>query len=196
LKKIIKMQAAQSKIYTVEDYFELEKKSLVRHEFVNGQLFEMPGESKIANDIALNVVELIRKPLKQLGYRTNAHDVKTMVKDRKIYRYPDVVVAPLSDNSDTYYIKQAILLFEVASTDSSYTDRETKLQEYTGIDSVKYYVIIDQTKMFIEVYTRNGGDGTRWYYDRLSSPMQSIDLPLFNIKLSLKDIYEDVTFTL
>jgi Uma2 family endonuclease len=190
------MQAAQSKIYTVEDYFELEKKSLARHEFVNGQIFEMPGESKIANDTALNVVELIRKPLKQLGYRTNAHHVKTMVKDRKIYRYPDVVVAPLSDNSDTYYIKQAILLVEVASEDSSHTDREIKLQEYTGIDSVKYYAIIDQTKMFIEVYTHNRGDGTRWYYDRLSTPEKCIDLPLFNLKLSLKDIYEGIAFDL
>ena len=188
------MLAAQAKIYTVEEYFELEKNSLIRHEFVNGQLFEMPGETKAANDIALNVVELIRKPLKKLGFRTNAHDVKTMVKDHKIYRYPDVVVAPLSDNDDKYYIKKAILLIEVASEDSSKTDRETKLQEYTAIETVKYYVIIDQNKTFVEVYSRNGGDGTRWYYDRLSTPEAVVDLPIFNLKLSLKNIYEDIVF--
>ena len=42
------------KRYTADEYFELEKSSDIKHEFVNGQIIAMPGESKIANTIALN----------------------------------------------------------------------------------------------------------------------------------------------
>lgn len=40
------------KRYTADEYFELEKSSDIKHEFVNGQIIAMPGESKIANKIA------------------------------------------------------------------------------------------------------------------------------------------------
>jgi Uma2 family endonuclease len=188
------MVAAQVKLYTVEEYFELDKNSNVRYEFVNGQIFEMAGESRVANNIVNNVLELIRKPLIKKGYWTYTHDVKTIVRDNKIYRYPDLVITSesVSDGSDLYLIKKPVLLIEVASEDSSTRDRETKLQEYTDIDTVKYYVIIDQTKMFVEIYTRNGSDGAHWYYDRFFKHSDVIEFPFLNCKLSLADIYEFV----
>ena len=39
------------KIYSVVEYFALDEKSDVRHEFIHGQLFEMPGGSKIHNRV-------------------------------------------------------------------------------------------------------------------------------------------------
>ena len=48
------LTAVAEKLYTVEAYFELEKHSEVRHEYYYGKLIEMPGESKIANNIANN----------------------------------------------------------------------------------------------------------------------------------------------
>ena len=73
------MTATQAKIYTVEEYFELEKNALERHEFVNGEIITMPGELKIANEIAGNCYELIRKPLKKRGFLTYSHDIRTVV---------------------------------------------------------------------------------------------------------------------
>ncbi len=46
------MVAIEEKIYTVEEYLELEKTSEIRHEFVYGKRIPMSGESKNANEIA------------------------------------------------------------------------------------------------------------------------------------------------
>ena len=82
-------------------------------------------------------------------------------------------------------------MVEVALEDSSKTDHETKLGEYSNIDSVQYYLIIDQNTMRVEMYSRYGN---RWLYDQFTQPTDSIDLPIFEQKLLLSDIYEDVVF--
>ncbi|MCY7360012.1 MAG: Uma2 family endonuclease [Rudanella sp.] len=40
------------RIYSVEEYLELEQESETKHEFVNGKRIEMPGESLTASEIA------------------------------------------------------------------------------------------------------------------------------------------------
>lgn len=182
---------APVRLYTVEEYFKLEKTSKIKHEFVNGKLIAMPGEARVANEIATNLVVLMKPSLRKKGFKIYDHDVRTIVRDNGIYRYPDVVVTHITDDSDKYHIKQPILLVEVASEDSSKTDRETKLGEYSKLDSVQYYLIIDQNTMRIEMYSRHGN---RWFYDQFTQPEDLIDLPIFEQKLLLADIYEDVIF--
>ena len=177
-----------SNIYTLEAYFELEKNAEIRHEFVDGQLFPMLGEAKTANEIATNFAVLTKPILRKKGFNIYLHCVRTMVSDT-IYRYPDVVVNHITDDSDEYNIKQPILIVEVASEGSSKTDRKTKLQEYTQIESLQYYIIIDQNKMLVEMYSRHD---KRWFYDFFEAPSEVINLPTFDINLTLNDIYEDV----
>jgi Uma2 family endonuclease len=185
--------AAQApvKIYTVEEYFELEKTSKIKHEFVYGKLIPMPGEAREANEIATNIVVLMKPQLRKKGFKIYDHDVRTIVKDNGVYRYPDVVVTHITDDSDRYHVKQPILLVEVTSEDSAKTDRETKLAEYSKIESVQYYLIIDQNEMRVEMYERNGN---RWFYDQFSKPTDIVELPIFEQILLLADIYEDVVF--
>ena len=45
--------------------------------------------------------------------------------------------------------------------------------------------------MRVEMYSRYGN---RWLYDQFRQPTDSIDLPIFEQKLLLSDIYEDVIF--
>ena len=76
--------------------------------------------------------------------------------------------------------------------ESSKTDRETKLQEYTLIDSMQYYIIIDQNKMLVEMYARQEN---RWFYNFFKESNDSVELPIFDINISLSNIYEDIVFT-
>ena len=179
-------------IYTVEEYFELEKNSKIKHEFVNGKLIGTPKEAREANEIATNLVVLMKPSLRKKGFKIYDHDVRTIVKENGIYRYPDVVVTHITDDSDKYMIKQPILLVEVASEDSAKTDREIKLEEYSKIESVQYYLIIDQNLMRVEMYSRSHGN--RWFYDQFTQPTDIVELPIFEQNLLLADIYEDVVF--
>jgi Uma2 family endonuclease len=62
------MTAIQEEIMNVDEYIQYELRSERRHEFVNGQLFEMPGESDINNEIAGFFYTLFRLTLKKKGY--------------------------------------------------------------------------------------------------------------------------------
>ena len=72
------------KKYTVEAYFELEKNSEERHEFVNGKLFKMPEESVHANIIAGNCDFQLRLSLHKKGYIIVRHDVRTILFEQRI----------------------------------------------------------------------------------------------------------------
>jgi Uma2 family endonuclease len=181
--------AVEEKKYTVAEYFELERHSEIRHEFYYGKLIEMPGEAKKANKIALNIVEIIRKPLYKMGYEVYAHDVKAETNNGNTYRCPDVVVAPESDDSDDYFVLSPELIVEVASKDSMHTDSVTKLKEYKKIPSMQYYIIIAQDEMEVQFYSRSG---SKWMIDIFDLPNDMIELPLFNMTFSLADIYDAV----
>jgi Uma2 family endonuclease len=180
-----------NKIYSVEEYFELEKKAEIRHEFVNGKIIPMPGESKNANLIASNCNRTLFISLDEKGYNIFQNDVRTIVKDRKIYRYPDVVVAPESDNEDSHHIKSPVLLIEVTSENSSKTDHDDKLKEYGAMPSVEYYLIISQYEMLVEVYTRQTNG---WLYNIYAEPDEVIEFPKLEAQLTLKEIYYKVKF--
>lgn len=179
------------KIYTVNEYFELEKNSEIRHEYYYGKLIEMPGESIRANDIALNIVELIRKPFKKKGYKVHAHDIKVQISLNNIYRYPDIVVAPESDYTDGYKFTQPEILMEIASDNSFLTDSSTKMKEYLKIPTLNYYLIIAQDEIAVTFYARKNNIWTVQNYEDLTD---SINLDLFDTSIYLHEIYADISF--
>lgn len=181
--------AVEERKYTVAEYFELARHSESRYEFHYGKLIEMPGEAKKANDIALNIVEFIRKPFYKKGYKVYAHDVKVEVNNGNTYRSPDVVVAPITDNSDAYFVIFPEIIVEVASKNSMHTDSSTKWKEYKKIPSMQYYIIASQDEMEVSVYTRSGD---KWTFDLFDLPNDVVELPLFDTAFSLADMYDAV----
>ena len=182
---------AEEKKYTVEEYFELEKHSDIRHEFVNGKLIPMPGESVIANLIADNCGYNLRSQLSKKGYVIIHHDVRAIIQTRKIYRYPDVSVAKLSEITETHAITKPEMLIEVTSENSSKIDHDDKLKQYTTLPSLQYYMIISQEEMLVELYSR---DEKGWRFEIFTNAEDTIELPYFNGHLQLVDIYENVRF--
>ena len=177
------------KIYSIEEYFELEKHSDIRHEFVNGKLYAMQGESLIANRIADNCGFQLRLQLNKKGYDTIRHDVRTIVKFKRIYRYPDVALAKRAEISQTHAVTKPELLIEVTSDNSTNTDHDAKVKEYTNLESLQYYIIIAQDEALVEVYSR---DEKGWRFDVYSELNQIISLKYFDASLNLSDIYENV----
>jgi Uma2 family endonuclease len=181
-----------TKLYTVEEYIELEKNSEVRHEYYYGKLIEMPGEAKNANRIARNILLNWNEKLEKQGYEIFTHDVKAEVKKQYVYRYPDLVVAPESDNEDKYTIKQPVIMVEVASEGSWKTDTGLKLKEYTALATLKYYFIVSQEEMLVQMCVRD--DDNRWTFEFFEEDNEVINLPAFNLTILLSEIYNKVKF--
>ncbi len=180
------------KKYTVEEYFELEKQSEVRHEYYYGQVIHIPGESKNANRIAGNCEFHLRLQLRKKGLDFFHADVRLQVKEGGIYRYPDFVIAPVVDDSDTHLIKQPVLALEVPSDESDRRDRVTKRDEYLALPSLQCYLIVSQTEHLVDMYLR---DGSKWVFASFKNMEDEIELPFLAAKLRLAEIYEDVLIT-
>jgi Uma2 family endonuclease len=179
------------KIYSIEEYLELEKTSEIRHEFVYGKLLPMSGESKIANDIALNCVVFLRQALNLQEFKVYSQSVKVQVDKKGLYRYPDVMVGLKSDNAHTHLVTQPILLIEIVSESSADRDRVTKLREYVRIPSLQHYLIVDQFETLVESYRR---EGNSWTFEILETPEAEIDIKALDLTLSLTTIYEGIVF--
>lgn len=187
------LTAFEEKIYTVEEYFELERHSEVRHEFVNGKLYEMPGESKIANKINGNIYIEMRRIFDDTVLDVFDHDVKMLVKNGKIYRYPDIVVAADGSSlADLYLLHEPVLAVEVFSKDSEHRDNVVKLREYTAIPTMQYYLTVSQDEVFVQFFYRNGAG--KWQSTFFEDLDEIIELSIFNARLSLRQIYHKIVF--
>ncbi len=176
--------------YTVEEYLKLEKTSEVKHEYFYGKLIPMAGEKRKANRIVGNIYLAWGSTLLQQGFDLFSHDVKAGIDPKHLYRYPDLMVAPLNPEAgDDYVVFDPVLLVEVASEDSWSKDRSKKLKEYTGIPSVLYYLLVFQEEMYVELHARMGD---KWSFDIFTEPDDIISIPKLSVDISLAQIYNFV----
>jgi len=178
------------RLYTVEEWLELEKRADVRHEYVYGKLIPMAGEAKKANRIATNILKKLDDPLLEKGLLVYNHDVKAQVVPNGIYRYPDLVAAPVADDEHDYIVKHPVLMVEVASESSGNRDRVKKRQEYQKIPSLWYYLVVDQDEMLVELQSRNN-EG-KWETSYFTELDEEIPLERFDLTLKLADVYERI----
>lgn len=176
------------KLYTVEQWLEFEKTAEVRHEYYFGKLIPMAGEAKRANRIANNLIKQLDDHLYERGFEIFDHDIKAEVVPGGVYRYPDLVVAPVVDDEHDYIVKHPVLMAEVASDQSGQRDRIKKRKEYLAIPSLWYYLVADQDEMLVELHIR-GEDG-RWETQYFTEPDDLIRLSRFELEFPLKTVYE------
>lgn len=72
---------------TVEEYIQYEWTADGRHEYINGQLFEIPGEKDINNEVA-GLIHAFLLHLKSKGFQIYNHDVKVTGPGGAKYHYP------------------------------------------------------------------------------------------------------------
>ncbi|MDR6563075.1 MULTISPECIES: Uma2 family endonuclease [unclassified Arcicella] len=182
-----------ARIYSVEEYFEIENHSEIRHEYEDGILIPMPGETLDANEIAQNFVVALQKTLRKKGFRMFGHDVRTIVRERRIYRYPDVVVSASDTIKDIRHVTEPVLIVEVLSESTQEVDRNKKFRQYTALPSLQYYLMVHQNTALVEFYQRKENSQTFEFnfFDKLADVIQ---LPALETSITLGDIYEGIQF--
>jgi Uma2 family endonuclease len=180
--------AEQTKIVTLSEYLEFEETATEKHEFVDGQIFAMAGASNSHNRITLRLAALLLEA-ETGNCRTFSSDMKLQIGE--IYYYPDVMVtcseADLGKNAQT----RPCAITEVLSSSTADIDRSEKWQNYQKLESLKTYVLLDQTQIRAEVYQRL--DDETWQYKPLESGSK-LKIPCLNLEIPLEDIYRGVEF--
>lgn len=178
---------------TYPEYEALEAQSDIRHEFEDGQVLAMAGGTLNHNRLIRRVANSLegQASLKRCWVLTE--NVRVEVSKGSSYRYPDVVLAchPFDLRGNNQLIRQPRLIVEVLSTSTERADRGLKWQQYRKIPSLIYYLLIDQYKVTVDLFSRVE-DTDAWvntFYDTLDDV---IVLPRLNAELTLNAIYEDI----
>jgi Uma2 family endonuclease len=75
-----------------QEYLEFEEASPTKHEYVDGILHEMPGESIDNNEVAGNIYTALRPSARNNQCRIAIEGVKLWIPRFNRYYYPDVMV--------------------------------------------------------------------------------------------------------
>ncbi len=183
------MAKTLEKPMTFEAYLELEEGSETRHEFVDGQMLAMAGETGEHEDIVFNIVAALRPIAQVKGCRLRGPSVKLRVSGQR-YRYPDVYIVCEPRSNDPRLEENPCFIVEVLSPSTAATERITKLDEYTSLPSLQRYVLIEQDRRFVIVYRRTP-EG--WLYQTFQDG--EIDVPCLETTLTLDQIYAGIEFS-
>ncbi|NES98236.1 MAG: Uma2 family endonuclease, partial [Desertifilum sp. SIO1I2] len=83
----------ENKIYTPEEYLELEIASELRNEYRNGEIIPMTGGTPEHNRISGNLYIALSIALKRKAYEVFHVDQRLWIPAASIYTYPDVMVS-------------------------------------------------------------------------------------------------------
>lgn len=189
------MQVTQRQRYTPEEYLELEVGADYKSEYIDGQIIPMAGGSTNHNRIALNLSASLNFAFRQQDYEVFMGDVRLWIPKRRIYTYPDVTIVagePEYFNNRTDLILNPQVIVEVLSKSTKGYDREDKFEAYRTIETFQEYLLIDQTRIRVEQYSKTGKK--RWELCEYDEEDEAIALTSVPFQISLADLYNKVKF--
>jgi Uma2 family endonuclease len=188
------MQAEQL-YYSLEEYLELEVASVDRHEYIDGQIILMPGGLPNHNRLSSNLNTLLNLQLSDLPYDVFVVDQRLWIPKRRIYTYPDVMVAanPLvlqEGRKDS--IMNPLAIAEVLSKSTQDYDRGEKFAAYRTIPTLQEYLLIDQSQVCVEHYIKT--ETREWRYLVHEEETETFSFASVPCEISLTRLYNKVDF--
>ncbi|MEH1772679.1 MAG: Uma2 family endonuclease [Nostoc sp.] len=189
------MQITQQRYYTPEEYLELEEAADYKSEYIDGQIIPMAGGTINHNQIALNLSTELNFAFKKQNYRVFMGDVRLWIPQKLTYTYPDVMILagePEFFNNRKDIILNPQIIVEVLSKSTKGYDREDKFQAYRTISTFQEYLLIDQTRIHIDQFSKTGKK--QWTLREYDEEDEAIALVTVPFEISLQDLYNKVKF--
>ena len=201
------MSALEDRYYTLQEYLVLEEQSEYRNEYINGRIIplgsgdlpfiEMAGATPVHNLIKENLSISIGSHLKKTKTcRSYSSDqrVRGFDEENSGETYPDLLVVcgkTQYDETDKNAIVNPILLIEVLSKSTRNYDRGDKFTLYRTIPSFKEYILVDSTRILIEVWRKS--DAGIWsLMQEVKNFDPIIEFKSINLSLTMQEIYDQV----
>jgi Uma2 family endonuclease len=167
-----------------QEYLEFEEQSEERHEYIDGIIQKMPGELRLHNEIAINVISLLRQAARSQQCWLAVENIKLWIHHLNRYYYPDVMVSCDARDTDPKMCYHPCFIVEIFSPSTELTDRREKLQAYRTIETLQGYLMVDPDKKLVEYLERTPTD---WTLSKLESGELSI--ACLQTTLKLQDIF-------
>lgn len=186
----------EKRIYTAEEYLELELAAETRSEYRNGEIIPMTGGTPNHNDISGNLYILLKSALKGKDYRIFYADQRLRIPAVNLYTYPDVVVVPKplelqTERRDT--VVNPCFIAEVLSKSTQNYDRSEKFAAYRTIPTFQEYLLVDQHRVHVEHHVKTAVN--QWLFSEYDDPNVVLSFSAFEYQIQIADLYENIDFT-
>lgn len=192
-------------IFTEDEYLALERAAEERHEYLDGEIYAMPGESPDHGRVSVNLVRIISSHLLGKPCEVFTKDMKVRsgplpkspFNTKGLFSYPDLVIVCgslkfLDEYQDV--LVNPTLIIEVLSESTQHFDRVAKFQRYQKyLPLLRDYVLVSQTELLVEHYHRDSASAV-WQYVSVSNPASTVRLPSIKCRLRLAEVYDRVVF--
>ena len=182
---------------TPEDYLSFERESEARHEFLDGEIFQMAGESLSHSRVCINLGGEVRAKLKGKSCEALSPNMKVRTSTASLFSYPDLTIVcgePLFHDRKKDVLTNPQVIFEVHSPSTAEYDRTTKFQRYRmDNETLTDYILVSQDKPFVEHFFRQT-DG-KWLYQSYGALEDFLKIETIDCELSLREIYDRVELT-
>lgn len=186
----------QQKIYSIEEYLDLERASDEKFEFWDGNVWSMSGATFPHNVIVRNLNTEIDIQLRDRGCNVFPSDLRIKVPEYPPYRYPDLTAncgEPVVEKiGGIDMLVNPALIVEVLSDSTEAFDRGDKFGYYKSIESFTEYLLVAQHRPHVTQFIKHG-DGF-WLSTEFNDLADSIELRSVPCVLSLASIYRGVDF--
>jgi len=183
--------------FTPEEYLELERKAEIKSEYLDGEMFAMPGVSWQHAKIVANIIVDLGNQFMDRPFHVLGPELRVKVSSTGLYTYPDVFITgdePVLEDDHHDTVLNPLAIFEVLSDSTESYDRGKKFAHYRALDSLREYFLVSQKEYRVERFTRQEhGD---WLYSEVTKLESSIEIPSIGYRLPLSRIYNKVTFKL
>jgi Uma2 family endonuclease len=180
-------------VFTSEQYLDLERHSEIRHEFLDGTVYAMAGESPTHSAICFNLGVAIGLQLRGTNCKGFSPNMKVRTGEAGLYAYPDLAVAC----GETFFhdrhgdvLLNPVVIFEVLSRSTEAYDRGEKFERYKSIETLTDYVLVSQDRARIEHFSRQPGGS--WELVEVSGLDASLHIASINCRLPLAEVYDRI----
>jgi Uma2 family endonuclease len=189
------MHEFAKQVYTLEEYFEIDKNSEEKFEFFEGNVWCMSGASPVHERIVSNSIFQFRTVLKD-GCSVFASNLRVKVPAYGPYRYPDMTVycgeGEFEKMGGLDVLTNPQMIIEILSPSTEGFDRGAKFTYYKSIPSLTDYLLIATQIPHVVNYTKQGEN--EWVQREAVGLDAKLILPTFQIELLLSEIYRDIEF--
>ena len=179
---------AKTRPMTVEEYFAFDEASDIRNEYIDGELYPMPGGTGGHNRLVAATIMALGAALNERHCEVYASQMRVRI-DAAKYVYPDISVvcgeSRFEDEKEVTLLNPTVVV-EVTSPSSLVNDHISKVEFYGAVASIEGCLILDQERVFAEWYTR-ADDG--WHLRQFSDLADVIPLAPLGADLLLAQIY-------
>jgi Uma2 family endonuclease len=205
--------------FTVEEYLAFERASEERHEYLDGVIYAMAGESPDHGRIYMNLAATFVLQLRGSDCEAFSKDMKVCCGPYRahtregLYAYPDLVIVcgamQCHSQAEDVLVNPKVIV-EVLSPSTEAFDRGEKFRRYRAwLPTLTDYVLVAQDRPVIDHYQRtstgapapvppHGGrsqEQTRWELETLEGLDTNLHLPSIACTVPLTEVYERIVFT-